>query len=66
MSHTYLIDLYDLTKKRLQHVYSQKTHNQNNGAYLNGQIDALKEFKSFLALHYDCKLPRRLRGKYSD
>ena len=71
MSHTYLIDLYDLIDQRLEEVTSElKTENSISGSrtepdYLRGRSECLLEFKQFLATHYNSKLPRRLRGKYS-
>jgi hypothetical protein len=69
MSHTYLIDLYGLINQRLEEVACEVKMERSTGTtadYLKGRHESLKEFKEFLTAHYDRKLPRRLRGKYSD
>ncbi len=67
MSHTYLIDLYGLIDQRLEEVAFELTApgTGTEPDYLKGRSDCLVEFKQFLATHYNSKLPRRLRGKYS-
>jgi hypothetical protein len=67
MSHTYLIDLYNLIDQRLKEIACELN---SSGAdierdYLRGRSECLVEFKQFLATHYNSKLPRRIRGKYS-
>jgi hypothetical protein len=67
MSHTYLIDLYDLIDKRLEEVESESKKENLDAAmanFLKGRADSLREFKQFLASRYNSKLPRRIRGKY--
>lgn len=70
MSHTYLIDLYDLIDQRFEEVACELKMNHSapeseaEPDYLKGRSDSLVEFKQFLATHYNSKLPRRLRGKY--
>ena len=68
MSHTYLIDLYDLIDQRLEEVaceLKQEKLDETASNYLKGRADTLRDFKQFLATHYNSKLPRRLRSKYS-
>ena len=68
MSHTYLIDIYNLIDGRLEEVSSELKRIELNGgdetAYLKGRFESLEEFKAFLIFNYDIKLPRRLRGKH--
>ncbi len=69
MSHTYLIDLYDLIDQRLQD-RSSKSGSGNSEAsemqFQQGRADILIEFRQFLASHYNRKLPRRIRKNYSE
>lgn len=68
MSHTYLIDIYNLINKRLEDISSELKRTELNEEgkinYLKGRQESLEEFKTFLKFNYDIKLPRRLRGKY--
>ncbi len=67
MSHTYLIDLYELIDIRLQRIESECKGDKSSGEdvhYLQGRTAALEDFMRFLRSGYDIKLPRRLRGKY--
>ena len=69
MSHTYLIDLYDFIDKRLQETeeLSQKAATGSSEAiFQKSRSETLREFKQFLADHYNRKLPRRLQSRYSD
>ncbi len=66
MSHTYLIDLYELIEERLQEIKSKiQTYGLSGERtdFLQGRATSLVEFRQFLKLNYDVKLPRRLRGK---
>ncbi len=67
MSHTYLIDLYELIEQRLQKIAEESSHGtgQGEGARgLQGRFEILTEFKQFLAEHYNSKLPRRIKNRY--
>ena len=66
MSHTYLIDLYELIEQRLQEIgddLQTKSSSAGDVEFLQGRAAGLVEFKQFLKSGYDLKLPRRLRGK---
>ena len=66
MSHSYLIDLYELIDKRLHDVSDELQASSSSGEkmdFLQGRAASLMEFKQFLTSGYDVKLPRRLRGK---
>ena len=66
MSHTYLIDLYELIEERLQGIRNKIEMEGSSGGgldFLQGRAASLVEFKQFLKSGYDIKLPRRLRGK---
>ncbi len=66
MSHTYLIDLYELIDQRLQEIGDElqtKGSSAGDVDFLQGRTTSLVEFKQFLKSGYDLKLPRRLRGK---
>ena len=67
MSHTYLIDLYDLIDQRLEEVGREirlETSTGTGAAFQRGRSEVLTEFKQFLTAHYNSKLPRRLKQKY--
>ncbi len=67
MSHTYLIDLYELIDQRLEDVERESSLESVAGteaAFQKGRAEVLREFKQFLAAHYNSKLPRRLKQKY--
>ena len=68
MSHTYLIDLYELIDQQLAEAteeFDRKTITDGSEtAFLKGRAEALVEFKQFLAKHYNRKLPRRLQPRY--
>ena len=67
MSHTYLIDLYELIEERLKKIeVAAVDEHQNLGEnnFLQGRREVLLEFRLFLARHYNSKLPRRLRNRY--
>jgi hypothetical protein len=66
MSHTYLIDLYELIEQRLLGIETDLETEGSSGEnvdFLKGRAASLMEFKQFLTSGYDSKLPRRLRGK---
>ena len=68
MSHTYLIDLYQLIDQRLEDVERENNLERSTArgaAFQKGRAEVLREFKQFLAAHYNSKLPRRLKQKYS-
>jgi len=68
MSHTYLLDLYDLIEQRLGEVSVEPESEHSEGDRTQsqqGRYDVLTEFKQFLAERYNNKLPRRIRNKYS-
>ncbi len=67
MSHTYLIDLYDLIDKRLEELFEDRPEpaNENEAQFQQGRVEILQEVKQFLAEHYNRKLPRRIQPKYS-
>ena len=67
MSHTYLIDLYELIDQRLEEMERElrrEASTETEAAFVKGRSVALTEFKQFLAAHYNRKLPRRLRQSY--
>ncbi len=66
MSHTYLVDLYEIIDDKLKNIRDELQENRSSGEqtdFLQGRIAGLVEFKQFLKAKYDIKLPRRLRGK---
>jgi hypothetical protein len=68
MSHTYLIDLYDLIEQETVMASEELKSCDNDKAgksFQQGRLDILSEFKRFLADHYNSKLPRRIRNKYT-
>jgi len=68
MSHTYLIDLYDLIDQRIEEASEELRSGTSNGGgtrFQQGRCEVLTEFKQFLAERYNRKLPRRIRNKYS-
>jgi len=68
MSHTYLIDLYDLINKRLKDVakeHNREESTENEVIFRKGRFEVLTEFKKFLSNNYNNKLPRRIRNRYS-
>jgi hypothetical protein len=68
MSHTYLIDLYDLIDQRMEEASEELRSETSDGAgtrFQQGRCDVLTEFKQFLAERYNKKLPRRIRNKYA-
>jgi hypothetical protein len=69
MSHTYLIDLFELIDQRLEEVMVKESSLEGSAgtgaAFQKGRVEVLTEFKQFLAAHYNSKLPRRLKQKYS-
>lgn len=68
MSHTYLIDLYDLIELRLGEISSALSlcsPHDPDARFLQGRCDILIEFKQFLAERYNEKLPRRIKNRYT-
>lgn len=68
MSHTYLIDIYDLIDQRLEEASEELRSGTSDGGgtrFQQGRCEILTEFKQFLAERYNRKLPRRIRNKYS-
>ena len=68
MSHTYLIDLYDLIDQRIEEASEELRSGTSDGGgtrFQQGRCEVLTEFKQFLAERYNRKLPRRIRNKYS-
>ena len=68
MSHTYLLDLYELIDQRMEEASRDLRSETSDGAgtrFQQGRCDVLTEFKQFLAEHYNKKLPRRIRNKYT-
>ena len=67
MSHTYLIDLYDLIDQRIEEASEELRSGMSDGGgtrFQQGRCEVLTEFKQFLAERYNRKLPRRIRNKY--
>ena len=68
MSHTYLIDLYELIDQLLaetaEEISRKSAAERSETAFLKGRSEALVEFKQFLAGHYNRKLPRRLQSRH--
>lgn len=68
MSHTYLIDLYDLIDQRMEEASRELRSGTCDGGgtrFQQGRCEVLAEFKQFLAECYNRKLPRRIRNKYT-
>ena len=68
MSHTYLIDLYDLIDQRIEEASEELRSGTSDGGgtrFQQGRCEVLTEFKQFLAERYNRKLPRRIRNKYT-
>ena len=68
MSHTYLLDLYDLIEQRMEKAAGELRSGTSNGAgtrFQQGRCEVLTELKQFLAERYNSKLPRRIRNRYS-
>ncbi len=68
MSHTYLIDLYELIDQRMEDALpapGSETLDEAEKRFQQGRCEVLTEFKQFLAEHYNSKLPRRIRNKYT-
>ncbi len=68
MSHTYLIDLYDLIDQRMEEASEELRSGTSDGGgtrFQQGRCEVLTEFKQFLAERYNRKLPRRIRNKYT-
>lgn len=66
MSHTYLLDLYELIDQRLRAIEDDlqiQDSSAGDVAFLQGRAVTLMEFKQFLKSGYNIKLPRRLRGQ---
>ena len=68
MSHTYLLDLYELIDQRIEEA-SKELRSRSSGEggtrFQQGRCEVLTEFKQFLAERYNRKLPRRIRNKYT-
>ncbi len=67
MSHTYLIELYELIDQRLEEVQKEirlDVSPERETRFQEGRTKVLTEFKEFLATHYNRKLPRRLQQRY--
>lgn len=68
MSHTYLIDLYELIDQRIEEASEELRSGTSDGGgtrFQQGRCEVLTEFKQFLAERYNRKLPRRIRNKYT-
>ncbi len=61
MAHTYLLDIYQLIDRRLKAVMDllEKADDQHR-RNLEGKAAALLDFKDFLHVTFDEKLPRRI------
>ncbi|MEN8190500.1 MAG: hypothetical protein ABFS19_11675 [Thermodesulfobacteriota bacterium] len=69
MSHTYLTDLYELIDQRLADIAAEQKEKSSLAgevSFQKGRVDSLLKFKQFIAEHYNSKLPRRLRNRYSN
>jgi hypothetical protein len=67
MSHTYLINLYDMIDQRIEEASKELrsgTSDRGGIRFQQGRCEVLTEFKQFLAERYNKKLPRRIRNKY--
>ncbi len=67
MSHTYLIDLYNLIDQRFEEMERElrrEASTERDAAFVKGHSVALTEFKQFLSAHYNSKLPRRIKQRY--
>lgn len=68
MSHTYLLDLYELIDTRLREAEALRQEaaaDSLEAVFQKGRLETLRECRQFLADHYNHKLPRRLQSKYS-
>jgi|GEM_PF-842860 len=64
MSHNHLLDTYTYIQQRLNALEKQLTGadaDLKTKHYAAGQIEALCDLDRFLKVHYDRRLPRRLR-----
>lgn len=68
MSHTYLLDLYELIDQRMEEASEELRSGTSDGGgtrFQQGRCEVLSEFKQFLAERYNRKLPRRIKNKYA-
>jgi hypothetical protein len=64
MSYNYLFAIYQFTEQQLLDARQSEADAKQDTAkraYVEGRVEALREFKRFLGAQYDIKLPRRLR-----
>lgn len=68
MSHTYLLELYELIDQRMEEASEELRSGTSDGGgtrFQQGRCEVLSEFKHFLAERYNRKLPRRIKNKYA-
>lgn len=68
MSHTYLLELYELIDQRMEEASEELRSGTSDGGgtrFQQGRCEVLSEFKQFLAERYNRKLPRRIKNKYA-
>jgi len=64
MSYTYLLELYQALDERIRDLtveQQQTSLSPEQRAYLQGRLDCLAAFASFLKNNYHNKLPRRIQ-----
>ncbi len=69
MSHTYLIDLYELIDQHKQEAEQELQTGASAPTatrFQQGRLDILTEFKAFLVQNYHHKLPRRIQSRYAE
>jgi len=69
MSYKYLLDLYsvlDHRRERITREQGETSASPEQHSHLQGRIDCLAEFKSFLEENYHQKLPRRIQKMMAD
>lgn len=68
MAYVYLLDMYKYIDKRLagaSQSLAEKTNEPAENKFYEGRIDALRDFKQYLADNFNRKLPRRIRESYA-
>ena len=67
MAYVYLLDIYKYIDKRLagaERSLAEKTNEPAENKFNEGRIDALMDFKKYLSVNFNPKLPRRIRESY--
>ena len=67
MAYVYLLDLHDFIDQRLEQARKSLKDVENakaESSFHAGRIEALSEFKSFLTIQFNPRLPRRIRESF--